>query len=361
MTRSCGARTGALFATIDKGHSIRMRRCVMDGAIVSIDTDDRMRLWRQPLPDWLSKAWHERWGSEVLIRSPLAGADSPDEWADNTRWHAQFGHRLRLRLPLNVGGELLGIIVLSLVSDDAPGEFQLQQAVVLAQQAAIALQMERLARLVEGSAVRTERERMAAEIHDSLAQSFTSIAMQSESLAGLLADDQDKSRVLRLIERTAREGLAEARMSVLALLPADGWPGSLDQSLAALAERSSIRGGIQCRFESKGNPGAMPGPVQESLLRIAQEATSNAMRHSGGTQVLIHLDYGPLRLRLTVEDDGRGMSSAEGQRQNGGFGVAGMESRAATIGGTLALATSALGGLAVMVDVPCIGTGGATT
>jgi signal transduction histidine kinase len=163
--------------------------------------------------------------------------------------------------------------------------------------------------------------------------------------------------VLRLIERTAREGLAEARMSVLALSPADGWPGSLDQSLEALAERSSIRGGFECRFESSGKPCAMPGPVQESLLRIAQEATSNAMRHSGGTRVSIRLDYVRQRVRLTIEDDGRGLSSVEGQRQSGGFGVSGMESRAAAIGGSLRLGQSSLGGLAVHVDAPCHGSG----
>lgn len=359
MTRSCGARTGTLFAKGAVDQSMRMRRCVMDDTIVDIDTDERMRMWRQPLPDWLSEAWQARWGSEALIRAPLPGAHSPDEWPENTRWHALFGHSLRLRFPLNVGGELQGIIVLCLVHDETPGDFLLQQSVVLAQQAAIAMQMERLARLVESSAVRSERERMAAEIHDSLAQSFTSIAMQSESLAGLLSADAQKSRVLRLIERTAREGLAEARRSVLALLPADGWPGSLDQSLAALAERSSIIGGIVCRFESTGRPCGMSGVTQESLLRIAQEATSNAMRHSGGSHVLIRLDYEPHTLRLTVEDDGRGLPPPEGPRQNGGFGVSGMGSRAAAIGGTVTLGRSALGGVAVCVDLPSPGAGGA--
>lgn len=359
MTRSCGARTGTLFAATEADGALRMRQCVMDDTILDIDTDERMRLWRKPLPAWIAKAWHERRGSEVVIRAPLNGVQSPDDWVDNVRWHSQFGHRLRLRFPLNVGGELLGIVVLSLIHDDPPDDFVLQQAVVLAQQAGIALQMERLAWRVEDSAVRAERNRMAAEIHDSLAQSFTSIAMQSESLAGLLAADPDKSRVLRLIERTAREGLAEARRSVLALLPADGWPGSLDQSLTALAERSSIRGGIECRFSSTGRPCDILGVVHESLLRIAQEATSNAMRHSGGTRVLIQLDYGSARLRLSIEDDGCGLPQLDGPRRSGGFGVSGMASRAAAIGGTLSLLSSALGGLAVTVELPCSPTGGA--
>jgi two-component system, NarL family, sensor histidine kinase UhpB len=94
--------------------------------------------------------------------------------------------------------------------------------------------------------------------------------------------------------------------------------------------------------------------VQESLLRIAQEATSNAMRHSGGTQVVIRLDYARQRLRLSIEDDGRGLPSADGQRHNG-FGVAGMDNRARAIGGTLALQRSALGGAAVTVEAPCQG------
>ncbi len=355
LTRTCGARTGALLAFDGSDGPLAMQHCVIDGELVDVQVDPKLELWRQPVPEAAVQEWRSNLAGQVLAFRAVPVADGVGPWPQSEQWHRAMGHRMRLHFPLNIGGQLVGIAGLMLCSDDGLDDFAQQQAVVLAQQAAIAMQMERLARLVESSAVQTERERMAAEIHDNLAQSFTSIAMQSESLAGLLADDPEKSGVLRLIERTARQGLAEARTSVLALLPADGWPGALDQSLAALAERSSIRGGIVCRFVSRGTPCAMPGPVQESLLRIAQEATSNAMRHSGGSQVSIRLDYLQQRLRLTVEDDGQGLPSPDGQRLNGGFGVAGMESRAAVLGGTLGLQASALGGLAVTVDVPCLG------
>lgn len=355
LTRTCRARTGSLLAFDGVVDLLWMRHCVIDGELVDVRTDPRLAVWQQPVPDVAVNEWRRNLAGQVVTYHAVPISDEGSSWPQGLQWHRDMGHRLCLHFPLNIGGQLVGIAGLLMNADEMLDEFQLQQAVVLAQQAAIAMQMERLARLVESSAVRTERERMAAEIHDNLAQSFTSIAMQSESLAGLLGADQDKARVLRLIERTAREGLAEARMSVLALLPADGWPGSLDQSLAALAERSSIQGGISCRFESKGIPCAMPGPVQESLLRIAQEATSNAMRHSGGTQVVIRLDYVQQRLRLTIEDDGHGLPSPDRQRRSGGFGVTGMESRAAAIGGKLSLGTSTLGGLAVTIDVPCNG------
>lgn len=355
LTRTCGARVGGLLAFDAVDGRLWMRLCVIDGEPTDIQTDPRLVLWRQPVPDVAVEEWRSNLAGQVLAYHPVPTKADGVTWPQNLQWHWEMGHRLRLHFPLNVGGQLVGIAGMLLNEGEELDAFQSQQAVVLAQQAAIAMQMERLARMVETSAVRTERERMAAEIHDNLAQSFTSIAMQSESLAGLLAGDPDKSRVLRLIERTAREGLAEARTSVLALLPADGWPGSLDQSLAALAERSSIRGGIECRFESNGIPCAMPGVVQESLLRIAQEATSNAMRHSGGMRVSIRLDYAQQRLRMAIEDDGHGLPSASGQRQTGGFGVSGMESRAATIGATLTLEPSSLGGLAVVVVAPCHG------
>lgn len=97
----------------------------------------------------------------------------------------------------------------------------------------------------------------------------------------------------------------------------------------------------------------MPGPMQETLLRIAQEATSNAMRHSGGSQVVIRLDYARQHLRMAIDDNGRGLADSSRPTQSGGFGVNGMHSRTLSIGGRFSLQASASGGLAVVVEVPC--------
>jgi len=353
MTRACGARTGTLLAIDGPDDALRMRRCVIDETSIAIETDERMVLWRDPLPASLSKVLRERSGSEVLICTALDQIDAPDDWAADLRWHAEFGHRLRLQFPLNVGGELLGIIVMGLAREQAPSDFLLQQAVVLAQQAAIALQMERLARQVESSAVRAERDRMAAEIHDSLAQSFTSIAMQSESLAGLVGEGTESRRVLRLIEHTARQGLSEARTAVLALQPLDTAPGAFERALTQLAERSSIRGGIACDFECSGTAFELSSFERESLLRIAQEATSNAMRHSGGSSVSVRILYAHPSVQLIVEDNGSGFRCGTDSKQSGGFGMGGMRQRAADIGASFQISAPVGGGTAIRVELAC--------
>jgi signal transduction histidine kinase len=276
------------------------------------------------------------------------------------RWHLRMGHRANALHLLRVGQRQVGLIGLVFDTDTPPSPAQQELVHTLCQPLTLALELARLAQEArlhgERAAVLGERERMAAEIHDSMAQSFTSIAMQSESLAGRLehlADGAEATRVLRIIERTAREGLAEARASVLALRPVDGAPGALDAALAELAERSSVHGGLACRFESTGLPGTLSGPVRESLLRIAQEATNNALRHSGGTQLRMHLAYGANTVQLAVEDNGRGLPQAPGGRGSGGYGLPGMVSRAAALGGRLEYGLSALGGLALRIELDC--------
>ena len=195
----------------------------------------------------------------------------------------------------------------------------------------------------------TERNRLAADIHDSLAQSFTSIAMQSEVLAGLLVPGSREQRTLEVIERTARRGLAEARSSVRALRPLPDRPGALETALAELAEHCNIRGAIECRYEQEGHAGSLTPADCETILRVAQEAASNALRHSGGSTLLIRLECTADETRLCVIDDGCGLPAAAlagtgGGSAGGGYGLQGMAQRAARAGATLHLVSPAEGG-----------------
>jgi signal transduction histidine kinase len=276
--------------------------------------------------------------------------------AEIHRWQTQQGYRADSLHALMVGQQMVGMVALEFTNAEPPSNAQQELTHTLCQTLTLAIELARLgaqARLNgERAAVLGERQRMAGEIHDSLAQSFTSIVMQSESLAGRLAGEPESVRVLRMIERTAREGLAEARTSVLALLPTASAAGSLDAALAELAARSSVPGGIQCAFQSQGTPLLLGSVAREALLRIAQEATSNAMRHSGGSQIALRLHYASAGLLLTIDDDGNGPQRNAGVRQNGGFGMAGMQSRADAVGAQLSVAVAALGGYSVQVTVP---------
>ncbi len=350
-----GAARAYLFSCDEPGARLRLLGCVADGCFRRDGFADDPPMFQQGftmVPSLLAQLMaHGR----LLWRRVDAQAAADPQAPESLRWHARMGHRANALHALMIGPRQVGLIGMVFDSDTPPSEARQELIHTLCQPLTLALELARLAaesRLnAERAAVLGERERMAAEIHDSLAQSFTSIAMQSESLARRLGDHSEHGSVLRLIERTAREGLAEARSSVLALQPVDGAPGALDGALAELARRSTVGGGVQCRCESHGALFALPGAVRETLLRIAQEATSNAMRHAQGTQVLIRLDYAQPGLRLSVEDDGRGMPAPDGTRHNGGFGMPGMASRAAAIGGRLDVAASPLGGVAVRVAV----------
>jgi GAF domain-containing protein len=276
--------------------------------------------------------------------------------AEVQRWQTQQGYRADALHALMVGQQMVGLVALEFTDAEPPSNAQQELTHTLCQTLTLAIELARLGALArlsaERAAVLGERQRMAGEIHDSLAQSFTSIAMQSESLARRLGDEPESVHVLRLIERTAREGLAEARSSVLALLPMASAAGSLDLALTELAARSSVPGGIQCGFSSQGMPFLLGEAAREGLLRIAQEATSNAMRHSGGSQIALRLVYTGAGLLLSVDDDGHGPQRNAGLKQNGGFGMAGMQARADAVGAQLHVAVAALGGYSVGVYLP---------
>jgi signal transduction histidine kinase len=286
---------------------------------------------------------------------PTRGGDGED-LAQVRSWQARQGYQAEALQALLVGRQLVGLVALQFSTAEPLSEARKELVHTLCQTLTLAIELARLGSLArvsgEQAAVLGERQRMAGEIHDSLAQSFSSIAMQSESLAGRLSDASESARVLRMIERTAREGLAEARSSVLALLPTASAAGSLDAALAELAARSSVPGGIQCGFDSQGTPLLLDSAEREGLLRIAQEATSNAMRHSGGSRIALRLAYGCSGVLLTVEDNGTGPPRKAGSKRNAGFGLRGMQARADAIGAQLHVAAAVLGGCSVQVVLP---------
>jgi signal transduction histidine kinase len=203
------------------------------------------------------------------------------------------------------------------------------------------------------SAVLEERNRLAGEIHDGLAQSFTAICMQlgvaEEELSSKEGDPL--SRIQRAVE-LANFGLAEARRFAhnLRLGIADE-PG-LAKPLQRLVERSSVPGRLRCDFRSDGiAENNLPPRVRHELLRIAQEAIHNAVRHANPTTIAVTLKWDRANLVLRVEDNGSGISAAR-LKKNECFGLASMQERASEIGGTFKIQTAAGRGTSITVTVP---------
>lgn len=202
------------------------------------------------------------------------------------------------------------------------------------------------------SAQTEERNRLAREIHDTIAQDLSAITFQLEAAEALLAGQGETERARRSVSAAldlARKGLEEARRSVLDLRAAPLEGRTLPAALAALASEANNGEAPAVSFE--GAPGTpLPPAVEVGLYRIAQEALQNALRHADATRVLLHLETSPDQVRLTVEDDGRGFAieDATGSR----FGLVGMRERTRLLGGSFQIESSPGAGTRITAEIP---------
>lgn len=198
--------------------------------------------------------------------------------------------------------------------------------------------------------VLAERERLAGEIHDTLAQGFTSIVMLLQAAEGQLErDPQEARRHLGRAASTARENLAEARTMVAALSPAQLESGDLDDALRRLTESLGTELGIDAQFKIAGTTGALPAQIEVMLLRVGQEALANVRKHAHARAVSVGLRYGDGAVRLEVDDNGAGFDP---ERVNGGFGLRGMRERVHEAHGILQVRGKVGEGTSVVVEVP---------
>ncbi len=184
---------------------------------------------------------------------------------------------------------------------------------------------------IEALTIEAERARWSAEIHDTLAQGFTSIIT-------LLQGAQPN---VELALRTARENLREARALVASNAPSPLDGSSLEEALRRLV--SGVE--LPSSFRVIGDPLGLPTSVEVVLLRTVQEALTNVLRHSGAARVDVVMRFDADRVSLEVRDDGRGFGDAPE-----GFGLRGMRARLEQVGGTLSLSSDQ--GASVLVEVP---------
>jgi signal transduction histidine kinase len=207
--------------------------------------------------------------------------------------------------------------------------------------------------LARQSAALAERNRLAGEIHDGLAQIFTVICMQlgvaEEELSSKEGDPL--STIQRAVE-LANFGLAEARRFAHKLRSNLVDDSGLAVALRRLLERSNVPGRLRCDFRSDDIPEkSVPPRVQHELLRIAQEAIHNAVRHASPTVIAVALRWDAPNLILKVQDNGSGISAPR-LEEGEGFGLGNMRERASEIDGRFEIRTAAAQGTAIIVTVP---------
>jgi ligand-binding sensor domain-containing protein/signal transduction histidine kinase len=203
-------------------------------------------------------------------------------------------------------------------------------------------------------AILAERNRIAREIHDTLAQGFVGVSVQLELTAHLLAQSQ-LLEARQQVDRTrdlVREGIADARRSIWDLR-ATGALATLPARLAHLVEQTSTPS-LKAEASIGGTYRALPPSIENEVLRIAQEALANVARHSQATRATVDLRYHPDKLTLTITDDGVGFHATDPTLPaKGHFGLQGMRERAAQIAGSLTV-DSSHSGTKITLHVPLV-------
>jgi len=260
-------------------------------------------------------------------------------------------------VPILLGTELVGLYTFGLASGRPPADdLELLQA--LANQAAIAITLARLAKearaavvaqeeeraaRARAAAVAEERNRLAREIHDTIAQGLAAIIRQLDSAA--VAPTAAAEHVA-LAATIARDSLVEARRSIRALRPPALEGRTLDAAVRALVERSARVTACPIHAEVSGPRGNLPSEVEDELYRIVHEALTNAIKHASARTIDVELAYDGPSVRVAVRDDGVGFDATA---QGGGVGMSSMRERAARIGAAVTVATEPGTGTEVLV------------
>jgi len=207
-------------------------------------------------------------------------------------------------------------------------------------------------------AVLSERGRIAREIHDTLAQGLVGISVQLELVNRLLASSVDSARTqLDHTRNLVRDSLSEARSSIWDLrsqaAETEDFATRLGRMTASAAQHAVPR--IRVKSKVSGTYRPLAPKTEAELLRIAQEAVTNAVRHAKPEHIAIELRFGARDLEMTIQDDGCGFDGQphpQSSGPEGHFGLTGMRERTAEIGGTLAIDTAPGKGTRVTASVP---------
>ncbi|MEV4429226.1 GAF domain-containing sensor histidine kinase [Streptomyces sp. NPDC053792] len=263
-----------------------------------------------------------------------------------------------LGLPVRDGDEILGALFLA--NKRCPKEgggcgFTAEDEEllsILAQHAAIALTNARLYERSRELTIAEERSRLAHELHDAVSQKLFSLRLTAQAAAALV--DRDPARAkgeLQQVAALAAEAADELRAAVVELRPAaldeDGLVHTLRTQIQVLDRAHSAK----VTFESPGTR-ALPAAQEEAVLRVAQEALHNALRHADAELVTVSLTRSGQGARLTVTDDGKGFDPRTVRRAGRHLGLVSMRDRASGVGGRLTVTSAPDQGTTIEMEVP---------
>ena len=290
----------------------------------------------------------------VFTGAPVICEDVEDDPRVSSAIREYFkskGTKKYLTIPTLVGGRVKGFIGIRHEARPRyrPEEIELAQA--LAHQAMLAIQLNEFAEQSRQAAILEERNRMARDIHDTLAQGFTGVIVQLEAVEDAIACCRRKeaNEHLRRASELARQSLNEARRSVHALRPQALQRGNFWEALKGIVKNTTAGTTLHTRFELRGKLRELPLIWEENLLHIGQEALTNALKYARPRNFETRLICNTKELRLELRDDGDGFKI---NGRHDGFGLAGMRERVEQMGGQLKVTSSRGKGTKVIVTLP---------
>src|SRR5438309_4186727 len=347
--RLLNAHTVSLWLFDDSSDSLILRSSTSDGG-KSAAPDPEHPFIKNPL------FWKENAVVQELLFT--AGPVVCDDVVTDPRVSGDWGEHLKrngtkrfLAVPLLVGGRVRGFVGIRHVdrAPYRPEEIELTQA--LAHQAMLAIQLNLFADQSQRAAVLEERNRMARDIHDTLAQGFTGVIIQLEAAEDATSCGQqaEADKHLHRAAGLARQSLSEARRSVHALRPDALERDNLWDALKGIIKNTTAGTALHTTFELRGKLPELPPIWQENLLRIGQEALTNALKYAHAKSFRTRLSCNAKGVRLELRDDGTGFELKD---QHDGWGLIGMHERVQQMNGRLEITSVPGQGTNIVVALP---------
>ncbi len=270
------------------------------------------------------------------------------EWRDYLK---RKGAKRFMAVPILVSGHVRGFVGIRHADQASyrPEEIELTQA--LAHQVMLAIQLNEFAEQGQRAAVFEERNRMARDIHDTLAQGFTGVIVQLEAAEDAISCGcrKEADNHLHRAAELARRSLSEARRSVHALRPRALQEHNFWEALKGIIKNTTVGTALHAKFEAQGKIPELPRPWQENLLHIGQEALTNTLKYAHARNFKTRLTYKAKELRLELRDDGDGFKVKD---RHDGVGLSGMRERVEQMGGELEITSSRGKGTKITVLLP---------
>ncbi|MEM8810345.1 MAG: GAF domain-containing protein, partial [Cyanobacteria bacterium P01_G01_bin.38] len=358
INEQIGADDAHLFLYDPETHTLRQQVAVQSGQVFPFNAPGDPDIFRQPVPADITQAW------QIALNSPkpfVIDQNDPESaaflWPGTAEWHQSRGHCTTVCACMKVGNQPLGFIGFAFRDCIVLTDEQLEFIQALTNQATLSVHLARLAEQTQSAALTSERNRLAREIHDTLAQAFTGVSLQLEAAKGVLNRNPDEAQTyMTRAGKLARRGLSEARRSVRALrsqaLETDTLPKALQTAIQEMTQDSPMQG----EFNLIGTPLPLPEDLQTNLLRIGQEAITNALRHAQAQHLILTLQFTREQVRIYITDNGKGCQ-INAITEVEGFGLLGMRERTLRFGGQFSF-KSALGeGTIIDIMIPIEGIG----